>query len=229
MADATSNPSSTRSVEQMEYDKRWSSTTEGYGDGQPGYAPNFLKFMDQWIPKAPGKPPKALDVGCGDGYFTTELARRGCDATGVDFSITGLSTAQKRASNAKFMEHDLSKGIPFPDSTFDLVWCSEVLEHLFSPLTTINEIKRVLRPGGLFLTTVPYHDVVKNVAIALFAFEKHYDPTYPHIRYFTRKSLGSLLRQADLEVLHEGKCGSNLGLRDVIFPTNLLMVSRKRA
>jgi ubiquinone/menaquinone biosynthesis C-methylase UbiE len=115
--------------------------------------------------------------------------------------------------------------MPFDDASFDFIWCSEVLEHLFSPLAALKEIRRVLKPGGQFRCTVPYHGLLKNLGIALFAFERHYDPEYPHIRFFTKKSLKALVQRAGLNVTQVGACGSNLGLRDVLVKTNILLAA----
>ena len=50
---------------------------------------------------------------------------------------------------------DLDHGLPLPDATFDLVWCSEVIEHLRDPAATVAELRRVTRPGGLLVLTTP--------------------------------------------------------------------------
>lgn len=217
----------TRELERAEYDRRWSDPEDKYGAGTPGYSEHFIRFISQWLPKCAPERPRVIDVGCGDGYFSHQLARLGAQVTGMDLSPAGLAKARSRTPEGTFLEHDLSQPFPVPDGSFDAAWCSEVLEHLFAPLKTLEHIARVVRPGGLVLLTVPYHDRLKNVAIALFEFERHYDPTYPHIQYFTRKSLATIVERAGLRVQWTGKCGSNLGLRDLVFPTNLLMVAQR--
>jgi SAM-dependent methyltransferase len=216
-----------RAIEQAEYDRRWSDPSGSYGSGHPGYSENFVKFMGEWINRRPADKRRALDVGCGDGYFTSQLIRLGCTASGIDLSPVAVELAGKRNPTGAFQTHDLTLPFPFPDASFDVVWCSEVLEHLFSPLFVLEQVHRVLKPGGILLATTPAHGTLKNLAIALFAFERHYDPEYPHIRFFTTRSLGSLARKAGLETEWLGTCGSKLGLRDVLFPTNNLMVARK--
>lgn len=216
-------------TERAEYDARWAGAQSGqcgYSAENIGYTPNFLRFMDAGLAGLP-TPVRALEVGCGDGFFTGQLAQRGCDATGIDLSPVGVEAAQKRFPHARFQVHDLTQPMPFPDGSFDFVWCSEVLEHLFSPLAVLEEMRRVLRPGGRARLTVPYHGLIKNLGIALFAFERHYDPTYPHIRFFTRKSLADLVRRAGLTVESVGACGSNLGMRDLLVKTNILLAARR--
>src|SRR5262249_54532693 len=160
-------------------------------------------------------------VGCGDGFFSKALHERGYGVTGLDLSDVALRRARGNCPAATFLSQDTSQRFPFDDGTFDLAWCSEDREHLFSPLPTVQEIARVLKPGGVALFTVPYHGLIKNVGIALFAFDRHYDPGYPHIRFFTRNTLSSTVRDAGLEVVEVTTCGSGFGLRDVLAPTNL--------
>lgn len=217
----------TRAIEQAEYDRRWGAEGSTYGGGHPGYTPHFVDFMSRWVRTRPESDRRALDVGCGDGYFTGQLARLGCAATGMDLSPVGVEIAAKRTPEARFIVHDLTMRFPLDDGSIDVAWCSEVLEHLFSPLDVLTEIGRVLKPGGMLLATVPYHGLVKNLAIAMFAFERHYDPTYPHIRFFTAKSLTALVRRAGLEVSEQTTCGSGFGIRDVLSPTNLLIAAVK--
>jgi SAM-dependent methyltransferase len=73
----------TKSAEINEYDARYASG--GYGGGRAGYKNNFVRFMRESLQRLPGGRPAILDVGCGDGYFTAELAKHG-DVTATDFS-----------------------------------------------------------------------------------------------------------------------------------------------
>lgn len=212
-------------IEQQEYDRRWQD--EKYGALHAGYWKSFIAFIHRVIPDdASGK--TILDVGCGVGHLAEYLTdEKSMQVTGIDLSEVALEKSRQRVPRGEFRSHDLTQPMPFEDSTFDYVWCSEVLEHLFSPLFALKEIRRVLKPGGQLMVTVPYHDRLKNVGIALLAFEQHYDPTYPHIQYFTRKSLANLTQQAGLQVQWMGRCGSDRGLRDWIVPTNHLMLAKR--
>jgi len=212
-------------VERAEYDRRWSEA--GYSAEQIGYTPNFLRFMRDHLSRKAGPGARALEVGCGDGFFSSKIIEMGFDVVGLDLSPVGVEIAQKRNPKGLFKVHDLTQPLPFADNTFDALWCSEVLEHLFSPLYVLEEVKRVLKPGGVALFTTPYHGLLKNLAIALFAFDKHYDPEYPHIRFFTKNTLTGIVHKAGLRVDAADHCGSQLGIRDVLFPTNLLIACHK--
>jgi 2-polyprenyl-6-hydroxyphenyl methylase/3-demethylubiquinone-9 3-methyltransferase len=74
------------------------------------------------------------------------------------------------------------------------------LEHLFDVGAALTEINRVLRPGGKFVLTTPYHGLVKNLIVRVLAFERHYDPCGSHIRFFTRRSLKLCLEKAGFTV-----------------------------
>ena len=217
-------------TEQTEYDRRW--RFEEYSAKYSGYTPFFLRFMAEQVSRLKlGHAPRTLDLGCGNGFFSGNLASLGCEVTGIDLSPEAVDLARNRYPGVSFATHDLTQPLPLEDSTIDLAWCSEVLEHLFSPLGIAWEIRRVLKPGGVFLCTVPYHGLIKNIGIALFAFERHYDPTYPHLRFFTRKSLSGIVEQAGLSVESVRTCGSGLGfmgVRDLMCPTNILLRACKR-
>ncbi len=95
-----------------------------------------------------------LDVGCGGGLLAEEFARLGCDVTGIDPSEQSLETARAHAHAAGLaIEYRQAAGeqIPFPDGTFDIVYCCDVLEHVRDLRQVVAEISRVLKPGGIFL------------------------------------------------------------------------------
>lgn len=96
--------------EQTEYDKRWADENDGYSAARIGYTPNFLRFMTEHLSGLAA--PAALEIGCGDGFFSGELAKRGSRVTGVDLSPEGVAKAQKRVPDGRFLVHDLSERPP---------------------------------------------------------------------------------------------------------------------
>jgi SAM-dependent methyltransferase len=139
---------------------------------------------------------RVLDLGCGAGRFVAALRDAGADAVGVEIAEAALSRARVVApgGDLRLLEDDGS--IPLEHGSVDLVWCSEVLEHVADGAHLLQEARRVLRPGGRLLVTVPYHGRVKNVAIALARFDAHFDPQGQHLRFFTRATLAESLRAA---------------------------------
>jgi ubiquinone/menaquinone biosynthesis C-methylase UbiE len=98
---------------------------------------------------------RLLDVGCGPGTITLGLAVAVAPAEviGVDLSETVLEHArvaasQAAAQNVRFERADATQ-LPYADSTFDAVFAHTLLEHVPDPLHVANELKRVLKPGGV--------------------------------------------------------------------------------
>ncbi|MDF1643412.1 MAG: class I SAM-dependent methyltransferase [Pseudomonadales bacterium] len=108
---------------------------------------------------------RVLDVGCGEGRLSLHTySHADVLAVGVDMCLKDLQTAQSRFSefeepNNPDKHFGLSQTnayhLPFADHTFDKVFCSEVLEHLHEYPKALAEIERVLKPGGVFVASVP--------------------------------------------------------------------------
>src|SRR4051794_6352823 len=104
-------------LEQAEYDRRWSD--QGYGADQLGYTPHFLKFMRAYLSEKAKGGSKALEIGCGDGFFSAALMKLGFETTGIDLSPVAVEVARKRNPEGTFFVHDLTQRLPFENSTFD--------------------------------------------------------------------------------------------------------------
>jgi 2-polyprenyl-6-hydroxyphenyl methylase/3-demethylubiquinone-9 3-methyltransferase len=95
----------------------------------------------------------ALEVGCGGGILTEEIAHMGFDVIGIDPSEQSIKTAIEHANANGFrIRYEIGEGeaLPYMDGTFDIIFCCDVLEHVHDVPKVISEIARVLKPGGLF-------------------------------------------------------------------------------
>ncbi len=142
---------------------------------------------------------RVLDLGCGSGRFVAALRDAGAEPVGVEIAEAALERARAVAPGADLRLLGPDGSLPLDHGSVDLVWCSEVLEHVADGMQLLHEVRRVLRPEGRLLVTVPYHGRVKAAAIALARFDVHFDPQGQHLRFYTRASLAASLRAAGLE------------------------------
>jgi SAM-dependent methyltransferase len=109
---------------------------------------------------------RLLDAGCGSGRTLDDLAGRG-QVSGVDASPEAVALARRRGHRDVRVADVAS--LPFADATFDLVTCLDVIEHTPDDRATLAELRRVTRPSGVLVVTVPayqalwsWHDVVNR-------------------------------------------------------------------
>jgi 2-polyprenyl-6-hydroxyphenyl methylase/3-demethylubiquinone-9 3-methyltransferase len=115
-------------------------------------------------------PGKLLDVGCGGGLLAEEFARAGFEVIGIDPAQESIETARAHASASRLrIEYQTGSGeyLPFPEGSFDLVSCCDVLEHVDDSERVIGEIARVLKPRGLF-----FYDTINRTMISKIAMIK---------------------------------------------------------
>ena len=108
---------------------------------------------------APKKPSLILDFGCGDGYLSYRLAKKGHRVIGCDISMTSLKLAFDQISkqidsiNITFIRS--SENLPFPEEIFDFVVLADVIEHVPQPHEVLFNLHQVLKPGGKLLLSTP--------------------------------------------------------------------------
>jgi len=115
-----------------------------------GYA---KKIIEQLIIIDPDKL-KVLDIGCGGGFLSEEIAKIGFITTGIDPSDTLLNIADihSKENNLKISyQKATGEDLPFRDCSFDIVFCCDVMEHVHDLPVVISEISRVLKNRGIFI------------------------------------------------------------------------------
>jgi SAM-dependent methyltransferase len=208
------------------YEGYWTGGKAVYSGSRQGYAENFRRWMASEIWELATDAP-VLEVGCGDASFTRDLAQFSTSVIAIDISAAQIAENSRTYPRISFLQHDVAEPFPFPDSAFEVIWCSEVLEHLFNPVFAVEEMFRILRPGGKLLVTVPYHGWFKDVLIALFKWDEHFSPTNPHIRFYTRSTLGRMVENAGFASVRIRTCGMGIPVRDAFVPTNILLSATK--
>lgn len=137
-----------------------------------------------------GKPLTALDVGCGTGRLSLALAERGISVDAIDCEAKVIGIARTIADDVgaqiRFFEADFSRGFDcLQRKQYDLVVCTEVLEHVEEYARIVDNVFSVLRPGGQFIVSVP-HDPRQYSLL-----DRHAE----HLRRFTIPELKTLLRK----------------------------------
>ncbi len=188
--------------------QEWVATPEEYlfkeGDGSSHTA------MLEMLAELP--PSRILDLGCSGGLFAERARAAGHHVTGVDvMEIPGV-----RERTDRFFVADLERGIPAEiEGPFDVVVAGDVIEHIARPVDLLRDIRRVLRPGGELLLSVPnfghWYPRVR-VATGLFGYDRRGILDDTHLRFFTRATLRRTVRTAGFDVVEESATGLPLGV-----------------
>lgn len=127
---------------------------------------------------------RALDVGCREGMQTKWLEEKGYQVTSID-----VKKVFKKCIIA-----DLNKKLSFNNKSFDLIWCSEVIEHLDNPSFAESEFRRVLKPGGEMILTTPN----SYSWIFLFGLLAKKMQRKDHKQFFSIKDIKNLFPKAEI-------------------------------
>jgi SAM-dependent methyltransferase len=129
-----------------------------------------------------------LDAGCGSGRTMDELARWG-KVAGFDFNQLGVEHARARGHSD--VRQARVEEIPWPDESFDLITCLDVLEHTPDDVASLRELRRVARPGAMLLVTVPAYQLLWS----------SHDVANQHYRRYRRPQLVAAGRAAGWELV----------------------------
>jgi SAM-dependent methyltransferase len=135
---------------------------------------------------------RVLDLGCGSGAFTAALADAGARPVGVEIADAALRRARSDHPSLDFRLAPIDGPLPLEDSSVELAWVSEVIEHIADTARSLSEIRRVLAPRGRLLLTTPNHP---RLAIAVHGIERYSEPLGDHLHLYTTRSLGRVLRE----------------------------------
>lgn len=160
-----------------------------------GVSDSVHDFHRRWIDEHPSAEPRVLDLGCFKGNaLTFELAGRAGEYVGIDLSESAIEYLQARlqernidnaeARTVDFLEND------FPAGSFDIVYAYSVLHHFRYLPVALDELRRVLAPGGVVITIDPLNtSYTTRLARALYRpLQSDKEWEFP----FTRQSLGEI-------------------------------------
>lgn len=119
------------------------------------YRERPITFYATYLNKFAGASGPLLDMGSGHGHILELAQQRGIDAYGVEYSTSRVNLSLEKG--LKVSQHDLCNPLPFPDASFGMVYCGQVIEHVppNGQEMMIQEAYRVLKPGGVFQIRSP--------------------------------------------------------------------------
>lgn len=193
----------------------WAQVPPDYYD--EGFKKNpFQKFwhgqkIAQIIKILPKKSDKVLDIGCSSAIVTFEIAKNmpKSKVTGLDSYKAAIDFAKAKYPHIKFVVGDAHK-LPFGNKTFDLVICTETLEHLVDPKKALFEIKRVLKRGGQAIISMDSGSTLFRVAWYFWTKTKGKVWQGAHLHEFNAKILEDLIKSCDFKI--KKKAVSHLGM-----------------
>lgn len=184
--------------------------------------PRFRKVL-QIAAKLGGK--RFLDIGCGDGSFTLLLkeALKAEKAIGIEISPEANGALREKGIEAYQLDID-EEQFPFDNDSFDIVYGGEIIEHLFNPDHLLDEIHRILKPGGKCIITTPNLAGWPNRLSLLLGYQPFATSVSPehegvgklmlkgdegqwgHIRVFTTRALKELLKIHSFKIFSVAGC-----------------------
>jgi 2-polyprenyl-3-methyl-5-hydroxy-6-metoxy-1,4-benzoquinol methylase len=177
------------------------------------------------------RPPRVLDLGCGNGQLCAQIRQAGYEVAGMEYDKAGVGIARASHPEIPFfqfgVQDDPARLLAAEGrGRFDAVVSTEVVEHLFAPHLLPQYASAVLREGGLLLVTTPYHGYLKNLALALFGkWDYHHTALWHggHIKFWSRATLAQLLHENGFDVIEFHGVG-----RTTLLWKSMLLVARKR-
>lgn len=118
----------------------------------------------EWLAPQPNE--RILDLGCGDGQLTAQLAATGAAVTGVDASSAMVEAARSRGISA---DHAQAEQLPYPDAAFDAVFSNAALHWVRGQDAMLSEAHRVLKAGGRFVAEMGGHGNIAAIRVAFIA------------------------------------------------------------
>lgn len=174
---------------------------------QNGIKRNFLQYL--WhtrklksvVDLVDIVPNNILDVGCASGWFLSEifLVYPKANCVGVDVYKKAIDYGKKRYKELKLVQAD-AHNLPFKNDSFDLVICTEVLEHVVDPEKVLGEIKRVLSNDGIAIVEMDSGNFLFKVVWYLWTNVRNGVWHHSHIYPFDAKKLEGMIKKSGFTI-----------------------------
>jgi 2-polyprenyl-3-methyl-5-hydroxy-6-metoxy-1,4-benzoquinol methylase len=143
---------------------------------------------------------RLLDVGCGSGATSAMIKQQGIcsEAVGIELFEDAATVARTRLD--RVITGDISTmDLPFEDHSFDVILCLDVLEHTVDPWSVLRKLRRLIKPGGVLIASIPniaFAPVILKILCNRFAYEDSGVLDRTHLRFFTLHTIRELFEQS---------------------------------
>ena len=203
------------SVPQKRLKKIWSQVPANYYD--QGIEKNILqklwhtKKLNELLKLLPKDSRNVLDIGCSSAILTAEVAKSlpYAKVTGLDSYKAAIEFARKKYPHIHFVVADAHK-LPFKNKSFDLIICTETLEHVIDPLLSLKEMRRVLKKNSFGIISMDSGSVLFRLIWYFWTKTKGKVWEDAHLHEFNDQLLHNLIKKAGFKI--KKKKYSHLGM-----------------
>jgi len=160
--------------------------------------PRYKKIWKYIFKNYPDNKAKLLDIGCTNGDFSEKLVRLGFDCYGLEFMDEAIK--ESRLKGIEVIKASFLKKFPFRDKTFNVVFAGEVVEHTINDNKFLEELFRVLKPGGLLILTTPNLTSLGNRLLMLFGKLPRFAYSEFHYRIYNPTLIKSKIEHAGFQI-----------------------------
>lgn len=175
---------------------------------------SYIEKIKKYLLDKDFKGKTLIDIGTGSGYVAIEMAKLGMRVIACDLSPQAIKNLEnyKRQYQLKNLKPTVCRAekIPLKDNAVDYILANAILEHMPNEKQTISEWRRILKPGGKMLITVPLS--LKYVWPFLWIINILYDKRLGHLRRYDLKSLKEIFRLKARKVFYTGHLFKVLGV-----------------
>jgi len=217
----------TESEQQQRERALWDSRAEAYDDRVMQTFTEAYRLTSEAILEVVNPSSNVLEMGCGTGIVTVEIAPNVREMTGIDISPKMIARAQEKArrqnlKNVTFKVLDASE-LPFPDHAFDVILLPNLLHLVPQPEKVIKESRRLLKPGGTLVTVTDCLGAPAPLKIQIQLLYGRLLKLFgkmKNLHFYKPSDLKQLLSDNGFEIMKEGRMHQE--------PINYLLIGRRK-
>lgn len=162
---------------------------------------NLIQIINRHLNDSKNQRCSILDLGCGVGTISFYLANKGHEVMGLDISEKAIGVCKKTSkllnldNKTKFIRADFQSRKIF--KKFDLIICSEILEHLEDDKLALKKIKKLMNKSGLLIISVPS----SNAPLYKIGYAKSFDKRVGHLRRYSVEQIKRLVSKENFEII----------------------------